>query len=169
MRIFKFLIVFISVAINSFPQANNSSNNNWQRLGPGGGGATFLPTFSYRSPQDFFIRCDMTGSYLTNDSGESYKQLNFDNGASSYAFDPNNNKIIYCGSVFLNRMTDGGKTWQQIFPKQSDITERKFYGDHAEYQIKANSSSLYADKYSQIKNIKVDPIDSRKVYFSMGN
>jgi photosystem II stability/assembly factor-like uncharacterized protein len=169
MRIFKFLIVFITIAINSFPQANNSSNNNWQRLGPGGGGATFLPTFSYRSPEDFFIRCDMTGSYLTSDGGESYKQFNFDNGASSYAFDPNNNKIIYCGSVFLNRTTDGGKTWQQIFPKQSDITERRFYGDHAEYKIKANRSSLYVDKYSQIKNIKVDPIDSRKVYFSMGN
>jgi len=31
----------------------------WVKLGPGGGGSTFIPTFSYASPDHFLIRCDM--------------------------------------------------------------------------------------------------------------
>ncbi|HRH61238.1 MAG TPA: hypothetical protein PL045_11740, partial [Chitinophagaceae bacterium] len=152
-----------------FSQINNQHTSIFQRIGPGGGGATFLPTFSYHSPNNFFIRCDMTGSYLTNDGGESYLQFNFDNGAASYAFDPHNAQIIYAGSVVLNRSIDGSKTWQQVFPKASEISSAKYRGDHAEYEIETASTSLYEAEYSQIKNIKVDPTESNTVYFSMGN
>ena len=61
----------------------------WEKIGPGGGGSTFIPTFSYESPDVFLVRCDMTGSYLTKDGGASYQQINLPNGASAYAFDPN--------------------------------------------------------------------------------
>ena len=97
----------------------------WEKLGPGGGGSTFIPTFSYDSPDDFLVRCDMTGSYLTNNGGNSYQQINFANGASAYAYDPQDKNTIYIGSTFLNRSTDGGKTWQRIFPAPSGIKKEK--------------------------------------------
>ena len=57
------------------------------------------------------VRCDMTGSYLTRNGGFSYDQINFPNGASSYAYDPNDPNTIYIGATALHRATDGGKTW----------------------------------------------------------
>ena len=88
----------------------------WERTGPGGGGSTFIPTFSYTTPFEFLIRCDMSGSYLTHNGGKSYQQINFPNGASGYAFDPKDSNTIFIGSAFLNRSKDGGKTWEAIFP-----------------------------------------------------
>src|SRR5687768_2728967 len=88
---------------------------NWEKLGPGGGGSTFIPTFSYETPQNFLVRCDMTGSYITNDGGISYQQVNFPNGASAYAFDPGDANSIWIGSTTLNHSTDGGKTWELVF------------------------------------------------------
>src|ERR1041384_1894256 len=55
----------------------------WDKLGPGGGGATFIPTFAYGKPEEFTVRCDMTGSYITHNGGEAFDQGNFSNGASS--------------------------------------------------------------------------------------
>ena len=78
-------------------------------------GATFFPTFSYKTEEEFLVRCDMTGSYLTKDGGESYHQINFPNGANSFAFDPHDTTTIYIGSSSLNRSTDGGKTWAKYF------------------------------------------------------
>lgn len=147
----------------------NRNPTNWERLGPGGGGATFLPTFSYFNQNTFFLRCDMTGSYLTKDGGVSYKQINFDNGASSYAFDPKDSNKIYVGSTILNRSVDGGKTWQQLFPKKSEIIKEYYSGDHAEYKIEVSSNSLYNNNADNIQNIHVDNANSSNIYFSMRN
>lgn len=147
--------------------SSQTKETNWERLGPGGGGATFLPTFSYINPNNFFLRCDMTGSYLTNDGGQSYKQLNFYNGASSYAFDPRDSNKIYVGSKVLNRTADGGKTWQQVFPKKSEIRKEYFHGDHAEYEIEVDSNSLFHS--SLIRNIHIDASNPRIIFFSIDN
>ena len=93
----------------------------WQKLGPGGGGSTFIPTFSDQSPNHFLVRCDMTGSYLTTNGGRSYQQINFANGANAFAYAPGDSNTIYIGSAALNRSVDGGKTWSQIYPKQNEI------------------------------------------------
>jgi hypothetical protein len=60
----------------------------------------------------------MTGSYITNDGGRSYHQVNFANGASAFAFDPNNKNIIYIGASFVNRSTDGEKRGNKYFQKK---------------------------------------------------
>lgn len=163
--------IFFICSNTSLCQENKSDSlkTTWEKIGPGGGGATFLPTFSYHTPDRFIIRCDMTGSYLTNNGGQFYKQLNFDNGAASYAFDEHNEQSIYVGSSVLNHSADGGKTWEQVFPKPSEIKKEYYYGDHAEYTIEPGPGSLYASEFSQVKNICVDPVNSRFVYFSMGN
>ncbi len=87
--VFILTLLFSIVGCESTGKLSQSNeNSNWKKMGPGGGGSTFIPTFSYNSPNDFLLRCDMTGSYLTKDGGKSYNQINFDNGASTYAYDP---------------------------------------------------------------------------------
>lgn len=145
-----------------------SPDGQWQKLGPGGGGFTYMPTFSYNSPDDFLVRCDMTGSYLTRNGGASYQQINFASGASSYAYDPQDSNTIYIGSVALHRSTDGGRTWQQLFPDKAAIKRTFFQGDEAEYGIQTIDSSLYSSSSGSIRNIRVDPSQGNALYFSMG-
>lgn len=142
--------------------------SNWERIGPGGGGSTFTPTFSYSTPDHFLVKCDMTGSYLTKDGGNSYSQINFANGASAYAYDPKDSNTIYIGSTFLNRSTDGGKTWHRIFPKETDIKQTQYLGDHAAFRIETFDSSLYDERYGGISAIRIDPVLLGSIYFSMG-
>ena len=151
--------------------AGPSSGTDWIRVGPGGGGATFLPTFSYADANRFMIRCDMTGAYLTSDGGKSFSQINNANGSYSFAFDPLDPEIIYVGSNALNRSLDGGKTWQRIFPAEEDIIREVSSGDHASFSILAKEGSLYnsAGDYKTIRNIRVDPNHSGHLYFSMNN
>lgn len=149
------LVLFSTCTVDKRPAAQA----NWVKLGPGGGGATFIPTFSFQSPDDFLVRCDMTGSYLTNNGGDSYRQFNYPNGASAYAFDPKDKQTIYIGSTFLSRSTDGGKTWNQVFPDKSAIKNVKYQGDHAGYSIETRDISLYNRKYD-VNAIRVDPVNA---------
>ena len=128
--------------------------NDWQKLGPGGGGAAFIPTFSYQNPGDFFIRCDMTGAYRSKDGGQSYRQMNFDNGSSSFAYDPLDSNTVYAGSAVLNRSKDGGKTWMQLFPQKQEIISEEFSGDHVEYTMQPRAGSLYAAAVGNINAIQ---------------
>ena len=153
-----------NATINSKPFSDTLA---WQKLGPGGGGSTFIPTFSYQSPDHFLVRCDMTGSYLTKDGGDSYQQINFANGANAFAYAPGDSNTIYIGSAALNRSVDGGKTWSQIYPKQNEIKATTFEGDHANYSIQTIESSLYES--GAIDHIRVDPVSAQSIYFSTGN
>lgn len=141
----------------------------WEKIGPGGGGSTFIPTFSYHSHNKFLVRCDMTGSYLTSDGGSSYQQINFANGASGFAFDPADSNTVYIASAVLNKSEDGGKTWKVLFPQEEEIVKTTFQGDHANYQIEVKLGSLYESNIGKITNALVDAADSKNLYFSMEN
>jgi len=141
----------------------------WQRIGPGGGGSTFIPTFSYHNADDFMVKCDMTGSYLTNNGGQTYRMINFVGGATCYAYDPNDSDRIYAGGTFVNRSADGGKTWQPIFPKPGDIKQTGYFGDHAEFQLKTYDTSLYKNDANEINVIRIDPAWPKTIYFALGH
>jgi hypothetical protein len=141
----------------------------WQKIGPGGGGSTFIPTFSYHSANNFLVRCDMTGTYLTRNGGSSYYQINFSNGSSCFAYDPIDSNTIYIGSTFLSQSRDGGKSWERVFPTKNEIESDRYIGDHAEYEMKTIESSLYVKEVGKIESILVDPVDKRSLYFTMGS
>jgi len=143
-------------------------SSGWEKIGPGGGGATFIPTFSYSSPEKFLLRCDMTGSYLSCDGGSSYRQINFPGGASAYAWDPADPNTIYIGSASLNHSPDGGLTWKRIYPAEDEITGEQYMSDHADYSIKVSRGSLYDTLSGRISAIRCDPSGNGNVYFSMG-
>jgi photosystem II stability/assembly factor-like uncharacterized protein len=109
----------------------------------------------------------MTGSYITSNGGASYNQVNFKNGASAYAFDPSDKNTIYIGASFLHRSTDGGKTWNQVFPKPSEIKSESFFSDHGSYSAVATDTSLYNGK-DDISAIRIDPADNKKIFLAMG-
>jgi photosystem II stability/assembly factor-like uncharacterized protein len=163
-----FLLIFLWGCKPEETNRPAKTKSDWKKLGPGGGGATFLPTFSYETPEQFLVRCDMTGSYLTKDGGNSYTQINFANGSNSFAFDPHNPNIIYIGSSSLNRSTDGGQTWLQIFPKSEEVLSEKYEGDHASFSLKTPSNSIYNSESRHISGIRVDPTRKNMLYFSMG-
>lgn len=166
MLLFGVAIFACNTAPANAPGDISQSNN--EIIGPGGGGATFIPTFSWSNAQQFLIRCDMTGSYLTKNGGASYQQINMANGASGYAFDTRDSNTIYIGSAILNRSVDGGKTWQVIFPAAEDIAGEAYSGDHASYNIKVKNGSLYDTSSGHISNIRVDANTNGGLYFSMG-
>src|SRR5690606_24276672 len=119
---------------------------------------------SYADTSTFFVRCDMTGSYLTKDGGKSYQQINFTGAASSFAFDPNDKKSMYIATSELNRSNDEGMTWERIFPLKEDIKNEQFIGDHADFVIETYDSTIYSGGIS-IKSVIVDPFDSKTIYF----
>ncbi|MFT7033207.1 MAG: photosystem II stability/assembly factor-like uncharacterized protein [Cyclobacteriaceae bacterium] len=170
------LILCASLLLLSCTQENGQKDENrspdWTRIGPGGGGSTFMPTFSYHSPDNYIIRCDMTGSYFTKDGGQNYSQVNFPNGSSSFAYNPFDPDIMYIGGGgALNKSFNAGKSWKRIFPAETDIVAETFLGDHAGFRVETREGSLYSDigKYKLIRNVKIDPGDANKIYFSINN
>jgi hypothetical protein len=165
------LFLIVCVIIQSCTMRNKQENHDvqWEKIGPGGGGAIFIPTFAYNSTENILLRCDMTGTYLSRDGGASYKQINFPGGASCFAWDPLDSNNIYVGSATLNRSEDGGKTWEILFPPKEDIVREVYKGDHADYSIETKNSSLYPGKSGRISAIRVDPIRKGLIFFSMGS
>jgi photosystem II stability/assembly factor-like uncharacterized protein len=163
-----FPLFFLSSCGSRDRETKDADRPQWEKLGPGGGGATFIPTFSYESTNEFLVRCDMTGAYITKDGGESYRQVNFPNGSSSFAFDPHDRKRIYIGSSSLDRSNDGGKTWDRIFPKKEDILGEEFKGDHATFSFRIAAQSLYNTESPDIRCIRIDPVKKDVLYFGMG-
>ena len=45
----------------------------WRILGPGGGGAQFYPAVSPHDPNLVLVACDMTGAYISEDGGKSWR------------------------------------------------------------------------------------------------
>ena len=43
----------------------NGRYDGWNFVGAGGGGAMFSPTVSPHDPDYAYVRCDMTGAYVT--------------------------------------------------------------------------------------------------------
>ena len=67
----------------------NQISGKWINVGPGGGGAVFEATVNPVDPQHVFIRCDMTGSYVSEDGGESWRTFNLRTTINDFEFDPN--------------------------------------------------------------------------------
>ncbi len=134
----------------------------WRILGPGGGGAQFLPTISPHDPDRVLVACDMTGSYISHDGGESWRMFNLRGTTRFFVFDPVEPDTIYTYGIGLWRSTDGGATWSLVFPDPGTITAVLMPDDHA--GVTLYSSGRPAPRMTALA---VDPAHSHVLYAAM--
>jgi hypothetical protein len=108
------LILFINPAYSQPPS--------FTPRGIGGGGALFFPTINPANDNEFYVSCDMSELFHSNDFGNTYDQIHFNKlqvfNTSTYEFttDPN---IAYSNfndgnNGYPVKTTDGGNTWNQL-------------------------------------------------------
>jgi photosystem II stability/assembly factor-like uncharacterized protein len=136
-------LLLATVALGLAGDTGNPRLDAWRIIGPGGGGATMLPTISPHDPRVVLVACDMTGAYITEDGGDSWRMFNLGTDVSSFAFDPTDANVIYAGTAALWRSSDRGRTWRMLFPDPARHTRVLFTGDHAEYALRSDDP-LYA-------------------------
>ena len=139
----------------------------WRILGPGGGGTTLHPTISPHDPKVAVEACDMTGSYVTGDGGESWRMFNLGTVATAFAFDPGNPATIYAGASAIFRSDDAGRTWRMVFPDPARNTVKHGWGDHAE-TIYTTDDPLYPSGHDVVIHaISVDRSEPARVVVAM--
>jgi photosystem II stability/assembly factor-like uncharacterized protein len=139
--------------------AAGARQDRWEIVGPGGGGTMFYPTISPSDTSRVLLRCDMTGAYLTEDAGASWRMFNLRTTTSFFVFDPVDPHVIYDYSLGLWRSTDAGKTWSLVYPNPTTVTGIKIAGDHGEESIVTSAPSL-----GTMTALAVDPADSDLLY-----
>ena len=140
----------------------------WRVIGPGGGGTTRRPLVSPHDPKVVVEGCDMTGSYITRDGGESWRMFNLGTVAGSYAFDPTDPRVIYAGTGALWRSEDDGRTWAMVFPDPERNTVEHGWGDHAEDLFTTDDPSYPGSgRIVIIHAIAVDAEDGRRLAIAL--
>lgn len=134
MLFFRFLMIAALLPVST-------SHNGWTVVGPGGGGAMFHPTISPHDPNRVLVGCDMTGSYLSEDGGKSWKMFNLRGPARFFLFDPADPKVAYAQSIGLWRSADAGHTWNMVYPANAVIEAD---GDHADERVASDEPSINA-------------------------
>ncbi len=133
-------------------------------IGPGGGGAMFHPTISPHDINTVLIACDMTGSYITHDGGQTWRMFNLRGVVDFFVFDPKDPKTMYAHATALWRSTDGGERWEVVYPSAASIKGVKMNSDHADEIILADP-----DPMGSIAAMAIDPTDSNVLYAAAGN
>ena len=94
----------------------NGRNDAWGFAGYGGGGAMFYPAVSPFNPDFVFVACDMTGSFVTYNGGDSWRIFNLRGPVDFFVFDPLDSNTVYANSIALFKSTDKGNTWNVLYP-----------------------------------------------------
>jgi photosystem II stability/assembly factor-like uncharacterized protein len=157
------LVVFLTSRL-AIPRAQNGPGYSaprldaWRILGPGGGGAQFYPAVSPHDPNLVLVACDMTGAYISENGGQSWRMFNLRNPVTFFAFDPRDPKVIYAGADVLWRSEDRGRTWGLVYPSSPDV-RLIMPDDHA--------TPVYLAPHEpagRVLALAVDPDDSQKLY-----
>jgi len=119
----------------------------------------FHPTISPNDPNTVLVACDMTGSYITHDGGETWRMFNLRGVVRFLVFDPSDRKTIYAATHVLWRSTDGGETWRLVYPQPSAIQGTRMNPDHADETVVADPDPL-----GSISSLAVDPDNHRTLF-----
>ena len=132
--------------------------DSWRILGPGGGGAQFYPAVSPHDPRLVLVACDMTGAYISEDGGNSWRMFSLRSPVKFFVFDPLDPKVIYAGAEVLWRSSDRGRTWRLVYP--SDASVRFILpDDHASPEYLTSEGPA-----GRVEALAVDPADSDKLF-----
>ncbi len=140
----------------------NGRNDSWGFVGAGGGGAMFNPAVSPHNPDFAFVSCDMGGSFVTMNGGESWRMFNLHGMTKFYMFDPLGTNVVYANSLGLFKSTDYGKTWKLLYPDPSEILGIVSKGDHGDELI------VPADSIKRkVLALAVDPANPTRLYAAL--
>lgn len=138
--------------------SSGPGNKSWQPIGPGGGGALFSPAVSPYDSNRVLVACDMTGSYLTSDGGQSWHAFNLRGRVRWFVFDPNEKNVVYARSIGLWRSLDGGYTWSLLYPNPEKVSAIEISDDHAAESLRTS------EPLGQITTLAIDPANSKTLY-----
>jgi photosystem II stability/assembly factor-like uncharacterized protein len=130
----------------------------WEVIGPGGGGALFAPAISPVDPNRVLVACDMTGSYLSTNGGQSWRNFNLRGRVHWFVLDPKNVDVIYALSIGLWRSTDAGRTWKLLFPDPGSVSGVVMSDDHA------GESLITTTPTNTVTALAIDPADSKSLF-----
>jgi photosystem II stability/assembly factor-like uncharacterized protein len=162
------LIMLIGILINGCNSVKetpahflnpNGRNDAWGFTGYGGGGAMFWPAVSPHDPDYAYVACDMTGSFVTYNGGQSWRMFSLLGPVKYFVLDPIDPNVVYAKSVALFKSTDKGKTWKIVYPVPSEIKGIVSKGDHAEERIITSDSTR-----RNVMALAVDPDNSMKLH-----
>jgi hypothetical protein len=134
-------LVSLFVAPAESPQVQGDPNYSaprldaWRIVGPGGGGAQFYPAVSAHDKDLVLVACDMTGAYISENGGESWRLFDLRSPARFFAFDPHNSEVIYAGADVLWRSADRGRTWNLVYPPPDSVERLIMPDDHASPKV----------------------------------
>ena len=133
----------------------------WQIVGPGGGGTFYRPAISPHDPNLVFTTTDMTGCYVSENGGRTWRLFNL-RMTCTFVFDPKLPNRVYAlaGGAGLWRTDDRGHTWSLVYPEAASV----WYADD-EAEVSIYTSCCYADP---ALSLAVDPDDSNTLYVSYG-
>jgi len=135
----------------------------WQVIGPGGGGAQYEPTISPHDPDHVFVRCDMTGAYVTYDGGGSWRMFNLRTVVRDFEFDPGDPNTVYASNNGLYRSENRGRSWRLIYPGPENLSGELMLGDHAGQRFVTTGDT----PGGSISRVRVDPADSDCLYLGL--
>ena len=167
---FLFYITLIVTIISCSPNKENlgaavddiTSAGQWQRVGPGGGGGQFIPSINPHDSTNIFIKCDMTGSYVTYNGGESWQNFNLHAYSRFFEHDPVNENAVYASGLGLMKSNDKGATWSLIYPTPDETFGFVPTGDHAAERIVTKDSV-----HLKIMALGIDPANTKNLYISV--
>jgi hypothetical protein len=125
------------------------------------------PAVSPHDPRVVVEGCDMTGSYITRDAGESWRMFHLGWVVEAFAFDPADQKVLYAASGALWRSEDAGRTWGLVFPDPSRNTVEHGWGDHADSVFTTDDPLYPSGQDATLHAVAVDPADSRHLVLAM--
>ena len=127
--------------------------------GPGGGGAMYHVTINPMDRKEVLLSCDMTGAYISHDSGHHWRMFNLRGSIRFFVFDPVQRGTIYAATDVLWRSTDNGKTWQMVSPRPSTVRAILMDSDHADETVIAEPNPV-----GTITALVADPSSSGVLY-----
>ena len=140
-------------------QQTDDQPTEWRWVGIGGGGSIFTPAISPHDPNFAFTSCDMGGSMVTYDGGESWRIFNLGSVARYFVFDPVYPNVVYAHSIGLFKSEDKGRTWNLIVPNPAEVTDKISKFDHAdEYFVTKDSLRR------SVRSMAVDPTQPKQLY-----
>ncbi len=141
---------------------SGSGPDHWEIIGPGGGGSQFYPTVSPHDPKHVLVACDMTGDYITADGGTSWRMFNLGAMTHFFEWDPHNPKVIYAGANALYRSSDGGVSWNRLYPSARDVTSTEMIDDSGVAAFVVNGSR------QRITALGIDSTQSNILFAAFG-